>query len=106
MYGLFPDPLELAQWTTYPFVAWNAVFLLGACLGVGFAWRRRQWTLLWGVLLVCGYYTLGTLAVKSAGMDTRERSMLSPLMAAAWVYGSWALVEVWRARRARTGPAG
>jgi len=67
-------------------IAWNAAFLLAAAAGLWRAWRRRQWTLFWIVLLVALYFTGGTLIVKSAGMTVRERSMLAPFMAAAAAY--------------------
>lgn len=103
MYGLLPNLETLSSWLTYPFVVWNLVFLVGTLVGLWFAWRRKQYTLFWGVLIVCAYYTAGTLAVKSAGMDTRERSMLTPLMAVVWVYAVALLIERWQVRRASVG---
>lgn len=98
MYGLLPELETLGSLPTDLFVAWNAVFLLGALAGLWFAWRRKQWTLFWCALLMGGYFTVGTLLVKSAGMDTRERSMLTPMMATAWAYALAALVEIRKAR--------
>jgi hypothetical protein len=69
-------------------IGWNAVFLLGTCYGLWLAFRHERWLLFWCVLLLCGYFTVGTLLVKSAGMTTRERSMLTPLMAVATAYAA------------------
>ncbi|HVO69899.1 MAG TPA: hypothetical protein VMT24_07635, partial [Aggregatilineaceae bacterium] len=69
-------------------IGWNAVFLLGTCYGLWLAFRHKRWLLFWCVLLLCGYFTAGTLLVKSAGMTTRERSMLTPFMAAAAAYAA------------------
>jgi hypothetical protein len=72
-------------------IGWNAVFLLGTCYGLWLAFRHKQWRLFWCVLLLCGYFTVGTLLVKSAGMTTRERSMLTPFMAVAAGYAAVAV---------------
>ena len=68
---------------------WNIVFLFLTGLGLLRAALDRRWTLLIGVGLVAAYYTGGTLLVKSAGMNTRERTMLTPFMAAASAYALW-----------------
>jgi 4-amino-4-deoxy-L-arabinose transferase-like glycosyltransferase len=75
---------------------WNGVFLALTALGLLRAVIERRWTLFFGVGLVMAYYIAGTLMVKSAGMNTRERTMLTPFMAAAsvvaleWLRGWWA----------------
>lgn len=87
MYGLITTALQNSPpWLKALEVAWNAAFVLGAAYGLWLAFRHKQWTLVWCVLLVCGYFTAGTLIVKSAGMSTRERSMLAPFMAVAAAY--------------------
>ena len=72
-------------------MAWNWVFTLFAFGGMWVMWRRKLWLLLSLTLLLVVYYTAGTLLVKSAGMTTRERSVLTPWLAIAFVYGVDAL---------------
>ncbi|NJL95518.1 MAG: hypothetical protein HC915_18225 [Anaerolineae bacterium] len=80
--------------------AWNALFVLGTALGLWAAWQHRNFALFWCVLLVGAYFTLGTLAVKTSASDTRMRSMLTPWMAVACVYGYAWLFERWQHWRA------
>jgi 4-amino-4-deoxy-L-arabinose transferase-like glycosyltransferase len=80
---------------------WNVTFLLLTGLGLLRAALYRQWTLLFGVGLVMAYFVGGTLLVKSAGMTTRERTMLTPFMAAASAYALLGL-GAWLGRRRRT----
>ncbi len=68
-------------------MGWNVLFTLLAFWGLWIAWRRQRVWWSWGVLLIVAYYTIGTLLVKSAGMTTRERSVLTPWLAIAFVYG-------------------
>src|SRR5260221_6992717 len=49
-----------------PELLWNMVFLVGTVWGLVLAFKDRQWYLFWTVLLVCVYFTAGTLAVKTA----------------------------------------
>jgi hypothetical protein len=77
---------------------WNTLFVLLTALGLLRAALERRWTLFFGVGLVLAYYVAGTLYVKSAGMDARERTMLTPFMAAASAYAL-----DWMARRVRDG---
>ena len=96
MYGvtttaLSPAPLILKGLER----VWNTAFLAGTLIGLWIAFRRRQWRLFWCVLLIVGYFTTGTLIVKSAGMTTRERSMLAPFMAVATAYA----IMLWLERR-------
>ncbi|MCC7208847.1 MAG: hypothetical protein IT323_16175 [Anaerolineae bacterium] len=67
-------------------IAWNVALVLLTLLGLWRAARRRQWALFWLALLTGLYFVGGTLVVKTAGLDTRERSMLTPLMAACAAY--------------------
>jgi hypothetical protein len=76
----------LPSWLRFPELIWNALFVFGTALGLWYAYRQRQWLLFWLVLLVIVYYTGGTLAVQTSGLDTRMRSMLTPFMAASSIY--------------------
>lgn len=67
-------------------MAWNTGFVALTLGGIWLAYRRKQWLLFWCVVLVMGYFTAGTLLMKSAGMTTRERMMLTPWMAVASAY--------------------
>ncbi|MGQ9851200.1 MAG: phospholipid carrier-dependent glycosyltransferase [Aggregatilineaceae bacterium] len=87
MFGLVTIALQgFPLWVKALEVAWNTMFVLGTACGLWLAFRHRQWMLAWCVLLLCSYFTAGTLIVKSAGMTTRERSMLAPFMAVSVAY--------------------
>jgi len=93
MYGLFPDrvtPISAAL------IVFNALFTLMAVIGAGLALQQRAWRLFWATVLPIAYYTAGTLIVKSAGMDTRERSMLEPMLALLCVLTVVTLVDRFR----------
>ncbi len=105
MYGLLPFASNLLphfsnNWLSIGIqIAWNGIFLLGSILGLWFAYRRKHWVLLGGVFTIGVYYTVGTLLVKSSGLNTRERTMLTPFMAVAFVYAVQFLWEKWQERR-------
>ncbi len=82
MYG-FTEAVLFRAWSlgTIVEIGWNLLFLVGAVYGLWDAFRRRDWTFFWPVLLCLLYFTAGVLLVKTAGLDVRERSMLVPLMA-------------------------
>ncbi len=65
---------------------WNAALLAGTLLGLLRVLRKWEWHLFWVVLLVGAYFTVGTLLVQTSGMDTRMRTMLTPLMAVSTAY--------------------
>lgn len=96
MYGLFPDVINAG---TLLIAAFNVVFVLGALIGVVIALRQRRWMLLISTCLPIVYYTAGTLIVKSAGMDTRERSMLEPMIAVLFTAAVLSIWDRWRNRR-------
>jgi 4-amino-4-deoxy-L-arabinose transferase-like glycosyltransferase len=82
MYALDPPFIrsgEQPRWL-YAAVIYNWLLFVSAVLGLGLAARQRRWRLLWCVLLIAGYFTVGTLLVKNAGMVGRERAVLTPFM--------------------------
>jgi hypothetical protein len=83
MFGFLPSQSRLPGALVYVEVLWNVALVAGTAVGLWLAGRQKRWRLFWCVLLLCAYYTAGTLMVKSAGMNTRERSMLAPFMATA-----------------------
>jgi hypothetical protein len=91
-YRMFAYTQVFPLWTNVLEVPWNFAMLTAALVGLWLAIRRRDWLLLIGIGLVGLYFTAGVLAVKSAGMDTRERSMLSPFLAVAAAYALWTLL--------------
>lgn len=95
MYGLLPDASQFSGAAAVAEILWNTALVVGSTAGLWLAYRRKHWLLFWSVLLVGLYFTGGTLLVKSAGMDTRERSMLTPLMA---ISSAYALVMVYSLR--------
>lgn len=83
-------------------VAWNMALLIGMVSGLWVAIRRRQWLLFWCVFLLVAYFTGGTLVVQTSGMDTRMRTMLTPLLAAATANALLAASAWWRNRQRRS----
>lgn len=65
---------------------WNFALLGLAVIGLGLAFRHKNWLVFWSMGLICAYYTAGTLYVKTSSMDTRMRSMLIPFMAILVAY--------------------
>ncbi|MCC6613663.1 MAG: hypothetical protein IT320_09315 [Anaerolineae bacterium] len=69
---------------------WNLGLVLAAAGGLIALFRHKQYSLFWLILLVCAYYIAGTIIVQTSGIDTRGRTMLTPLLAIGAVYGlSW-----------------
>ncbi len=82
MYALDPPFLRSGDppvWL-YGVVAYNWVLFVSAVAGLWLAAWQRRWRLFWCVLLIAGYFTVGTLLVKNAGMVGRERAVLTPFM--------------------------
>lgn len=102
MYDLAPrvPPLErIFDWQHYPTYIWNWLLVLLPVYGLWRAIREKNWLLFWTVFLAAGYFTVGTLLVKSAGMEGRERTMLTPFQAVATIYAvSW-LYQGWQKKR-------
>lgn len=96
MYGLVPGVSKFSGALVWFDTAWNWLLLGGALAGLGFVLVQRRWLLLWLCLLVAAYYTGGILLVKSAGLDTRERSMLTPLLALACALAVQQIYVRWR----------
>ena len=84
-------PLGLARMYghTYPLsglwriadLLWNVGLVALTLLGIGLLWRAWQRFCVALTLLIGAYFTAGALLVKVSAIDTRERSMLTPLMA-------------------------
>jgi 4-amino-4-deoxy-L-arabinose transferase-like glycosyltransferase len=87
--GVFNMFLETGKlngfWHLFDMV-WNGVLLVGTLIGLLLALHGREWPLFWCVLLIGAYFTAGTLFVQTSGMDTRMRTMLTPLMAVSTAY--------------------
>lgn len=93
MYGLLPEVSKFDGLLIWLDTIWNWLLVLGTLIGLWYAFRRRQWLMLWGCLLIGMYYTVGITVVKSAGLDTRERSMLTPFMALLCVYAAEQIIS-------------
>ena len=96
---MFAYTQTLPRWLSVIDIPFNLALLLGSAVGLGLAFRRKQWVLFWSVLLICAYFTAGILLVKTTALDTRERSMLTPFMAAACAYAVAALSQRRRLNR-------
>lgn len=82
----FPPYEHFLNPLSYLVPAWNAALLLLAGYGVWLAFRRRRWTFLVVTVFFGGYFTVGTLLVKSAGLSGRERTVIFPVIALAAAY--------------------
>jgi hypothetical protein len=79
-------------------VLWN-VLLTGLSLyGLVLLWRERQRLFAMFTALMALYFTVSTLLVKTAGNDTRERSMLVALMACCAAYAVYTIAQRLRRR--------
>lgn len=83
---MYSSTITLPTWLKVIDIPFNILLLVGTAVGLWLAFRHRQWMLFWCVLLICAYFTGGILLVKTTALDTRERSMLTPFMAAACAY--------------------
>ncbi|MEL7436446.1 MAG: hypothetical protein AAFN11_21075, partial [Chloroflexota bacterium] len=82
----------------YVIPLWNIALLGGALIGAYYGIRNKAWQFLAVVILFGGYFTAGTLLVKSAGMTGRERTVLFPMIALAAAYGFYYLYKTYRER--------
>lgn len=71
---------------TVLFIGWNVCLVLGTAAGLIVLYRTKQYAIFGFILLVCAYYIFGTLVVQTSGIDTRARTMITPLMAVATIY--------------------
>lgn len=81
-----------------PDVLWNIGLVVLTALGLWQLWRQRQRLFVSLTLLIGMYFTVGVLLVKTSGSDTRERSMLTMLMACCAAYA----LSTWWTRRQRS----
>jgi hypothetical protein len=94
MFGLVTPTVEVPNASEALLIVWNAALFFAS--GAGLWWARRENPrLFWLVSCVTAYYVAVTLAVETSALDTRMRSMLTPLMAIAAVYA----VDAKRERR-------
>jgi hypothetical protein len=97
---VFPPFENLLDITRYPPIVYNWIVLSTAVVGLLLLIKHRQWTTITIIILFSGYFTVGTLLVKSAGMTSRERGVIMPLIAIASAYGFYALHNYWKKRKA------
>lgn len=71
---------------TILFIGWNLCLVVATGAGLIVLYRKMRRDMFWFILLICAYYIVGTLVVQTSGIDTRARTMLTPLMAIAAVY--------------------
>ena len=83
---------------------WNLAALLLSALGMMTFVRQRRWAELLFILLPAAYFVSGTLLVCTNCMDTRARSMMTPLLAVMAAYGLMLLLNRRRAASASPSP--
>lgn len=105
-YNLVPPFSPPGEWLDpghYPLLLWNWCLLLAALVGLWRLLRERRRLAFWCVTLFAGYFTAGTLLVKSAGMTGRESRIVIPLLAIAAAFGLQWLLRRRRGRGIRPG---
>lgn len=78
-------------WAVVLVALWNTALLAMTLVGFEFARRARKYRALGTALLICAYYILGTIVVQTSGIDTRGRTILTPVLAcaAAFALAKW-----------------
>ncbi len=82
-------------------IVWNAALLLAAALGVWQLSRQRAWASLAFLLLPSLYFLSAALLVCTNCIDTRARTMITPLLAVMAAYG---IMHIVNRRRAASAP--
>lgn len=95
-FALMPALDELSTPAAYIVPVWNIALLGAALFGLYIALRSQRWRLITVVLLFGGYFTAGTLLVKSAGLSGRERTVISPIIALVAANGLYYLYTTCR----------
>ncbi len=85
-------------------IAWNAALLLVAVIGLWHLCRRRRWADLMFLLLPSLYFLAAALLVCTNCIDTRARTMITPLLAIMAAYGIMHLLNRRRAASASLSP--
>jgi 4-amino-4-deoxy-L-arabinose transferase-like glycosyltransferase len=100
---------SLPSWTLPIQIVWNGGLLLFALWGLVILWQRDQRALALLLALICAYYIGGTLIVQTSGIDTRARTMITPILAIlaaiAWLRGQHVLDEESAVTTAQLSPA-
>lgn len=94
----FPPFANLTNPALYPPIIYNWLILGSATMGLFLCFARKKLLAFWGLILFCGYFSVGTLVVKSAGLTARERSVIIPLIVLLAAYGIVELYRMWQAR--------
>lgn len=85
-------------------IVWNVALLLLAALGLWQLCRQRSWANLMFLLLPSLYFLSAALLVCTNCIDTRARSMITPLLAIMAAYGIVRLLNRRRAASASLSP--
>ena len=96
IYGVFSSFPKLGQPLLSVAWLWNISLVVGWSLGMWFAWRERQQTLLWWPLAMVGYTTVVTLLVSSASNSARMTSGITPFLVLGTVYALDKIRARWR----------
>ena len=102
--GLYRTLLWLDGMPLWIGTIWNAALLLLAGCGVFHLIRLRQFVEATFLLIPCVYFMTGTLLVISSWIDTRARTMFTPLLAIMAAYGVEHLLNRRRAASASLSP--
>ncbi len=80
-----PPLSNLLRPSLYITPLWNWFILICMLLSIKTIYKNNKFAF-WGLILIIGYFTAGTLLVKSAGMTGRERTVIFPFIAIAAGY--------------------
>ncbi|MCY3916599.1 MAG: hypothetical protein OXG49_11355 [Chloroflexi bacterium] len=98
--GLYRMLIQVSGPLLLPGIVWNLALVLGAAYGLWRIARETRWATVLFLALPCLYFLAGTLLVCTSCVDTRGRTMITPLLAVMAAYGVAHLLNRRRARSA------
>ena len=102
--GLVRLLVEVTQWPWWIAIGWNAGLLALSASGLWRLLQAKRWSSVVFLLLPCLYFVGGTLIVQTSSIDTRARTMITPLLAIMAAYGIMHLLNRRRAASASPSP--
>ena len=102
--GLYRMLIQVTGALLLPGIAWNLALLLAAAFGLWRLVREKSWAIAMLLTLPCFYFIAGTLLVCTSCVDTRGRTMITPLLAIMAAYGFMHLLNRRRAASASPSP--
>jgi hypothetical protein len=102
--GLYRMLIQVSGPLLLPGIAWNLALLLAAVFGLWRLIHAKDWATAMLLVFPCLYFIGGTLLVCTSCVDTRGRTMITPLLAIMAAYGIIHLLNRRRAVSASPSP--